>query len=66
MIIKINNINMLKDGGLNRVSVMYDELTDDGKTISVNNRKSRIVTDETVLAAVEVIEDYVNSIIEEV
>lgn len=66
MFTKINSINLLKDSGLNRVSVMYDELTDDGKTISVNNRKSRIVTDEAVLDAISTIEDYVNSIIEEV
>lgn len=66
MIIKVNNISLLKDSGLNRVSVMYDEFTDDGKTISVNNRKSRIVVDETIVDAIGVIENFVNTIIEEV
>ena len=65
MITKIGNINLIKDNNLNRISVMYDEFTDDGKTISVNNRQSRIVTDQKVTDAIAVIEEYVNSIIEE-
>lgn len=64
--INVKNIAITNDGTLRRVSVTWDEIDDDGKTISVNNRKSRIVTDEAVLDAISTIEDYVNSIIEEV
>lgn len=66
MIYKINNISVMKDSGLDRVSASYNKYNDKGKTLAVNKRISRIVTDENVIAAIGVIEDYVNSIIEEV
>ena len=65
MIIKINNMSIMKDSGLNRVSASYNKYNDKGKTIAVNKRISRIVTDESVVEAIGVIENYVNSIIEE-
>lgn len=66
MIKNVQSINLSSDGKLNRVSIMWDELNDEGKTVSTNNRATRIVTDEAVLDAISTIEDYVNSIIEEV
>lgn len=64
--INVQSINISNDGQLKRVSVMWNELTDYGKTVSTNNRVSRIVTDEAVIEAIGVVEQYVNSVIEEV
>jgi len=66
MINKISNITLSNDNGLNRISVMYDVFDDEGRTVSVNNRISRIVTDETINSNITTINDFVNTIIEEV
>ena len=63
--INTKNISITNDGALKRISVSYDELTEDGKTISTNNRISRVVTDELILDSIANIENYVDTIIEE-
>ena len=63
--INLKNISITNDGALKRVSISYDELTEDGKTISTNNRISRVVTDELILDNIANIENYVDTIIEE-
>ena len=64
--VNVKNISITNDGALKRVSVSYDELSEDGKTVSTNNRVSRVVTDDLILDNITNIENYVNAIIEEV
>jgi hypothetical protein len=64
MIYKINNVTLAKEGGFDRVSFTYDEIDDTGKTLSVNNRLSRVVTDDSVVSAINVLNKYVLSVIE--
>lgn len=64
--VNVKNISITNDGALKRISVSYDELSDEGKTISTNNRVSRVVTDDLILDNIANIENYVNTIIEEV
>ncbi len=64
--VNVKNISITNDGALKRVSVSYDELSEDGKTVSTNNRVSRVVTDDLILDNIANIENYVNAIIEEV
>lgn len=66
MIKNIQSISLSNDGKLNRVSIMWDELNDEGKTITTNNRATRVVTDESVLDAISIVEDYAQGVIEEV
>ena len=64
--INLKNISITNDGALKRISVAYDELSDEGKTISTNNRVSRVVTDDLILDNIASIENFVNTVIEEV
>jgi len=66
MITNIQSINLANDGKLQRVSIMWDELNDEGKTISTNNRATRVVTDNEVLNAISIVEEYVQSVIKEI
>ena len=60
------NISNTNDGALKRISVAYDELSDEVKRISTNNRVSRVVTDDLILDNIASIENFVNTVIEEV
>lgn len=63
----MNNIKalaILPDGNMKRIAITYDELNDEGKVINSNVKVNRIITDEDVLAAVEVIEDYAQSVVD--
>lgn len=66
MITNIQSINLANDGKLQRVSIMWDELNDEGKTISTNNRATRVVTDNEVLNAISIVEEYAQSVIKEI
>jgi hypothetical protein len=66
MITNIQSINLANDGKLQRVSIMWDELNDEGKTISTNNRATRVVTDDEVLNAISIVEEYAQTVIKEI
>lgn len=66
MITNIQSINLANDGKLQRVSIMWDELNDEGKTISTNNRATRVVTDNEVLNAISIVEEYAQAVIKEI
>lgn len=63
--INIKNVTIAQDGSFKKLSVMYDELDDSGKTIGTNNRLTRVVTDDTVLEAIDTIDTFIESVIEE-
>lgn len=66
MITNVQSINLANDGKLQRVSIMWDELNDEGKTISTNNRATRVVTDDEVLNAIFIVEEYAQAVIKEI
>lgn len=53
------------DGNMKRIAVTYDVVAEDGKVTNANARVNRVVTDAEVLAAIETITDYAESIVEE-
>lgn len=63
--INIKNVTISQDGSFKRLSIMYDELDDAGKMTGTNNRLTRVVTDNTVLEAIDTINSFIESAIEE-
>lgn len=63
--VNLTNISIINDGTLKRLSCTWEELNEEGKTVSTNNHMSRVVTDENVLDAIGTIETFVTGIIEE-
>ena len=62
--VNIKNVTISKDGDFNKLSFMYDLVDDEGKIIGTNNRITRIITDETILAHMDAIKDYGLTVIE--
>ena len=57
----MNNIKALgiaNDGNMKRLAINYDIINDEGKVISSNKRVNRVVTDEEVINAINLIYDY--------
>ena len=65
MIINLTNISIINDGTMKRLTFTWEELNDEGKTITTNKHESRIITDKEILKNVTNIEDYIKNIIEE-
>lgn len=63
--VNIKNTTLSMNGNYKMISASYDEVSEDGKIIGTNNRISRIITDEDVIAHYDAINNYVNSIIQE-
>ncbi len=63
--INIQNISFSTDGQNKRVSVSWDEIDAEGRTISTNQRMSRIITDKTLLGYVGNITDIIEDMISE-
>ena len=61
--INIQNISFSTDGQNKRVSVSWDEIDAEGRTISTNQRMSRIITDKTLLGYVGNITDIIEDMI---
>lgn len=60
----IKSIAVARDGNAMRIAATYDVINDEGTVIENNKRLNRIVTDQTVLDAINVLEDYVQDIID--
>lgn len=57
----MNNIKALgiaNDGNMKRLAINYDVINEEGKVISSNKRVNRVVTDEEVINAINLIYDY--------
>mgnify|MGYP007069873152 CR=1 FL=1 len=63
--INVKNLAISQDGGFKRVSIAYDELSDEGKIIGTNNRITKIVTEQDILDSIDVLMNYANTVIEE-
>ena len=53
------------DGTMKRLAITYDVIDENGKVIRANVRVNRLVTDETVLNAIDVLLTHAQTIIEE-
>ena len=62
--VNIKGFAIANDGSMKRIAVTYDEIDDDGKIINGNQKVNRVITDETVNDAAEVIADYAQAVIE--
>lgn len=63
--INIKGLAIATDGNFKRMAVTYDEIDNTGKVTNSNAKKNRVITDESVLDAVAIIENYALSIISE-
>ena len=61
----IKAIGMANDGSMKRISVNYDVINEDGKVVSSNKRVNRVITDDDVINAINVISEYANKMLEE-
>lgn len=61
----IKGIAVASDGNMKRIAITYDEIDDIGKVINSNIKVNRLVTDEDSLGAIAILENYVQSIINE-
>ena len=61
----IKAIGIANDGNMKRASINYDVVNEEGKVVSSNKRVNRVVTDDVVINAINVIYEYANKILEE-
>lgn len=60
----VKGLAFASDGNMKRIAVTYDEIDDAGKAINPNKKINRIITDSDALAALSVIEQYAQSIVD--
>lgn len=61
----IKAIGMANDGSMKRISVNYDVVNEEGKVVSSNKRINRVITDNDVINAINIIYEYANTMLEE-
>ncbi len=61
----IKAIGMANDGSMKRISVNYDVVSEEGKVVSSNKRINRVITDNDVINAINIIYEYANTMLEE-
>lgn len=60
----IKGLAVATDGNLKRMAITYDEIEESsGKVVNSNVKMNRVITDETVLASIKVVEEYAYSIL---
>ena len=60
----IKGVALVADGNSKRIAVTYDVINNDGVATVQNKRTNRIVMDSNVLSAINVIEEYAQSVID--
>lgn len=61
----IKAIGIANDGSMKRISVNYDVINEEGKVVSSNKRINRVITDNDVINAINIIYEYANTMLEE-
>ena len=61
----IKGFAIANDGVMKRIAITYDEITSEGNIENANVKANRIITDEEIIAAVEVITEYAKNVVEE-
>lgn len=62
----MNNIKGLAiatDGAMKRMAITYDTIDEQGKIINSNVRMNRLITDNTVLDAINILESYASELV---
>ena len=57
----MNNVKgyaIATDGNMKRIAITHDVIGDSGKVINPNVKTNRVVTNENVLAAIEILDAY--------
>ena len=60
----IKGFAVANDGAMKRIAVTFDEINDKGEVINANVKMNRIITDKTVLKAVESVTNYAQTVID--
>jgi hypothetical protein len=60
----IKGFAIANDVVMKRIAITYDEINDDGSIINANVKMNRIITDKTVLKAVESVTNYAQTVID--
>jgi hypothetical protein len=61
----IKGFAVANDGAMKRIAVTFDEINDKGEVINANVKMNRIVTDEKTLKALETVQKFAETIVEE-
>lgn len=61
----IKGFAVANDGTMKRIAVTFDEINDKGEVINANVKMNRIVTDEKTLKALETVQKFAETIVEE-
>ncbi len=61
----IKGFAVANDGAMKRIAVTYDEINDKGEIINANVKMNRIVTDEKTLKALDTVQKFAETIVEE-
>lgn len=61
----IKGFAVANDGAMKRIAVTYDEINDKGEVVNANVKMNRIVTDENTLKALETVQKFAETIVEE-
>lgn len=60
----IKGLAVMTDGNLKRMAITYDEIeTETGKVINSNVKMNRVITDESILEALNTVEDHAYSLL---
>lgn len=61
----IKGFAVANDGAMKRIAVTFDEINDKGEIINANVKMNRIVTDEKTLKALDTVQKFAETIVEE-
>ena len=60
----IKGLAVMTDGNLKRMAITYDEIeTETGKVINSNVKMNRVITDESILEALNTVEEHAYSLL---
>ena len=62
--INIKGMAIATDGSFKRIAITYDEIDETGKVVNSNAKINRVITDNSVLEAISVIENYAKTVVD--
>ena len=64
----MNNLkgySVSNDGDMKRLAITYDVINENGKVINSNKKINRLISDEDIIKAVEIVDNFANHLIYE-
>lgn len=64
----MNNLkgySVSNDGNMKRLAITYDVINENGKVINSNKKINRLISDEDIIKAVEIVDNFANHLIDE-